>query len=256
MGRRTLATQFSRRAGSRPVVMSDLLVAHEGDESVVLHIPSGTYLRLDVAATEILTLLQTNDVEGAAASLVKQHGLDPKTAVEYVTSVLDQIHEARAVGEISMRRPSLRGGASALRQWVRLPTRSKLTVMKTTALIVVIELALRMTSIDNLASRVGASLADVQGVEHPELAEIDVSKLALPEQLGLAAADWTLSRWVFDATCLRKALLYGWILRSHRPQLHLGLMKSGDALAHAWLVVDGYTLGALGDVKDFGRLDT
>jgi hypothetical protein len=175
-------------------------------------------------------------------------------AIEYVTSVLDQISWARAVGETSMRRPSLRGGASVVRQWARLPARSKFVVLETTVLIVGIELALRVFPIDTVARRAGAPLADGRGVDDPDLAEIDVSKLAGREQLRLAAADWTLARWVFDATCLRKALLYGWVLRSHGPELHIGLVGKGDSLAHAWLVVGGSTLGALSDVKDFGRL--
>lgn len=234
--------------------MSDLLVAYEGDESVILHVPSGTYLRLDAAATEILTLWQTDSASGAADSLVQRHGLDPIMAIEYVTSILDQIREARAVGETSMRRPGLRGGALVVRQWARLPARSKFVVAETTVLIVAIELALRVFPIDTVARRAGAPLADGRGVDDPGLAEIDVSKFADRTMLRLAAADWTLERWVFDATCLRKALLYGWVLRSHGPELHIGLVRTGDALAHAWLVVDGSTLGALGDVKDFGRL--
>jgi hypothetical protein len=175
-------------------------------------------------------------------------------AIEYVTLVLDQIREARAVGETSMRRPGLRGGASVVRQWARLPARSKFAVEEMTVLIVGIELALRIFPIDTVARWAGAPLADGRGVDDPGPAEIDVSKLTVRAQLRLAAADWTLARWVFDATCLRKALLYGWVLRGRGPELHIGLMTKGDALAHAWLVVDGSTLGALGDVKDFGRL--
>jgi hypothetical protein len=234
--------------------MSDLLVANEGDESVILHVPSGTYLRLDAAATEILTLLQTDGASGAAATLAQRHELDPDMAIEYVTSVLEQIRGARAVGETSMRRPSLRGGASVVWQWARLPVRSKFAVAEMTVLVAGIEFALRVFPIDIVARRAGAPLAVGRGVNDPGLAEIDMSKLADREQLRLAAADWTLARWVFDATCLRKALLYGWVLRSHGPELHIGLLGKGDALAHAWLAVDGSTIGALDDVRDFGRL--
>jgi hypothetical protein len=234
--------------------MDDLLVAREGDKSVVLHVPSGTYLRLDAAATEILTLLQTDGPSGAAATLTQRHGLDPALATEYVTSVLEQLREARAVGQTSMRRPGVRGGASVVQQWARLPGRAKAAVMETTVLVVAIELALRMFPIDTIARRVGAPLADSQGAADPGVAELDMSQLSDRTQQRLAAADWTLARWVFDATCLRKALLYGWVLRGHGPELHIGLMKTGDALAHAWLAVDGGTLGASGDVEDFGRL--
>ncbi len=254
MGWRNWAAQLSHRVSSRPLSMNDLLIAYEDGGSIVLHVPSGTYLRLDAAATEILTLLKCDGVSGAALALVERHGLHPDQAVEYVTSVLDQIREARAVGEKSMRLPGLRGGASVIHEWAKLSKRSKIVAVEAMLLIVVIECALRLLPIDTVARRVGAPLKDGPSVGGLELTEIDSSELSESTRRRMAAANWALDRWIFDATCLRKALLHGWILRDHRPELHLGLVRSGDALAHAWLVLLGGTLGALGNVDDFGRL--
>jgi hypothetical protein len=221
---------------------------------VVLHLPSGTYLRLDATATEILDLVQAEGRSGATAVLARRHGLDIGVATADVNSVLNRISDARASREKTKPRPGISGGATVLRQWTRLPLRAKLAVTVTTALVAAVEVALRLFPIDVIARQIGAPLADGQGTPTPGAAELDLTKLSDRDQVLLAAADWTLSRWVFDATCLRRALIYGWVLRHHHPQLRIGLVEEGDVLAHAWLVVDGCTLGALGDVGDFSRM--
>jgi hypothetical protein len=247
------AAKGARARSSRSFATSDLLVARDGDESVVLHLPSGTYLRLDVTATEILDLVQAEGRSGAAAALARRYDLNTGVATADVSSVLDRIGDARASGEKTMRRPGIQGGAKVLRQWIRLPVRAKLAVTVTSGLVVAVEVALRLFPIDAIARRIGAPIDD-DGTLTPGAAELDLTKLSDRDQVLFAAADWTLTRWVFDATCLRRALLYGWLLRRHGPRLRIGLMKDGDALAHAWLEVDGCTLGALGDVGDFSRM--
>lgn len=67
----------------------------------------------------------------------------------------------------------------------------------------------------------------------------------------------------FRATCLRRALVLGILLRRHRPALRVGVAKAGGAVAaHAWLEVDGVSLDAesaayrplpLGAVRAQGR---
>ena len=243
-----------RSSRVRSLDLGDLLVARLQDHSVVLHVPSGTYLTLDTTATEILDLVQTEGRLGAAAVLADRYSLDVGVANVDVESVLDRIGGAQASKDRSMRRPRARGAARVARQWGRLQGPAKLAVMKTTALVVAVELALRRFPIDAIARHIGAPLADVKGNSAPCGAEFDLTGLSDQENVLLAAADWTLARWVFDATCLRRALLYGWVLRSHRPELRIGLMAEAEVLAHAWLVIDGCALGALGDVGEFSRM--
>ncbi len=49
----------------------------------------------------------------------------------------------------------------------------------------------------------------------------------------------------FRATCLRRALVLGVLLRRHHPALRVGVAKAaGTVAAHAWLEVDGVSLDA------------
>lgn len=244
----------AKGARAQSLDLSDLLMARSGDGSVVLHVPSGTYLRLDGTATEILDLVQAQGRSGAAVALAHRHRLEAELASADVDSVLDRIREARASGDRPMRRPGLRGGVTVVRQWGRLPRPAKVAVTKTTAIVLAVEVALRLLPITSIARRAGAPLVQGQGRSSLESSELDLTRLSDQEVTLMAAADWTLARWVFDATCLRRALLFGWILRRRRPELRIGLMEGGDVQAHAWLIVEGGTLGALGDVGEFSRL--
>jgi hypothetical protein len=249
---------MDRRAQRSPHAKSldlgDLLVARVQDHSVVLHVPSGTYLKLDATATEILDLVKNKGSEAAVAVLADRHGLDTAVAMADVQSVLDRIGGAQASEGRSMRHPKVRGLAHVARQWAGLSGSAKLAVMKITALVVAVELALRRFPIDAIARHLGAPLADAEEITGACGEELDLTALSHQELNLLGAADWTLARWVFDATCLRRALLYGWVLRHRMPELRIGLMADDEVLAHAWLVVNGCTLGALDEVGGFSRM--
>lgn len=57
------------------------------------------------------------------------------------------------------------------------------------------------------------------------------------------AIDRILRRWPFGDTCLRRALILGFLLRRLDPILQIGVRRddAGDIAAHAWLVVAGTT---------------
>jgi len=49
----------------------------------------------------------------------------------------------------------------------------------------------------------------------------------------------------FSATCLRRSLLLGHLLRRRRPTLQVGVAKdAGRVAAHAWIEIDGLSLDA------------
>jgi hypothetical protein len=245
--------QAGRRSSRGAAVANDVLVARHGDGSVVLHVPSGTYLKLDATATQILELLQSEGEEGAAAALSTRYGLDPAVAAADVATVLREIRSARSVAAPG-RRPKLTGVATVARQWASLRAPARRASFEMGLLVIGIEIALRVAPIDAIARRVGAPLATVDQADGALPDELDLSLLDDRDVLRIASADWVLGRWVYDATCLRRALAYGWILRRRRPELHIGLMAEDDILAHAWLIVDGCSMGALGGVGDFGPL--
>lgn len=232
---------------------SDLLIARHDDGAVVLHVPSGTYLKLDASATEILDLVRSDGRSGAASELAAKYGLDAHTAATDVNAVLEAVSRTRASSSPG-RRPAASGVATVFREWTGLPSWSaRLMVIEVAALVVAAEVALRVAPIDVVASRAGAPLADVSSAVDPAMPPFDEGRLTEQELLRFAAGDWVLARWVYDATCLRRALIGGWILRRWHPEMRIGLIDEDGVVAHAWLVVEGRSIGALANVATFSR---
>jgi hypothetical protein len=249
----------SRRAGggdeqAATLDHSDLLIAPRGEGSVVLHLPSGTYLQLDGPATTVLHLVGERGQDGAVAELVRRHGVDEEVARADVAGVVDTIVGAESSPERPVRRPGIVGVAGVARQWLRMDRWAKVAVVQVSLLVVAVEVALRFRPVDDIARRVGAPLALHPEAGGADLRELDRTGLSRQEALRLRALDWVLARWLVDATCLRQALVGGWILRGRHPRLHIGLTDRADVVAHAWLVVEGGTVGALGQIRDFARL--
>jgi Transglutaminase-like superfamily len=101
----------------------------------------------------------------------------------------------------------------------------------------VVEVGLRTTTLTRLARALGTPLA-VDGFEP----YADGSGELLPAW-GVARMNSTrrvLRHWPFGDTCLRQALVCGWLLRRLQPELQLGVARvDGAVRAHAWLVVSG-----------------
>ena len=102
----------------------------------------------------------------------------------------------------------------------------------------VVEVGLRTTTLPRLARALGTPLA-VDGFEvYAEQADA----VLLPRWAvqRMHAARRVLRHWPFGDTCLRQALVCGWLVRRLRPALQLGVAKvDGEVRAHAWLVVSG-----------------
>jgi Transglutaminase-like superfamily len=109
-----------------------------------------------------------------------------------------------------------------------------------TALVVavVVEVGLRTTTLPRLARALGTPLA-VDG--HDAFAErADAVLLPRWAVLRVHVAERVLRHWPFGDTCLRQALVCGWMVRRLRPALQLGVAKvEGEVRAHAWLIVGG-----------------
>jgi hypothetical protein len=105
-------------------------------------------------------------------------------------------------------------------------------------LAVVVEVGLRTTTLPRLARALGTPLA-VDGFD-AYAAPADAVLLPGWAVLRVDAARRVLRHWPFGDTCLRQALVCGWLLRRLRPALQLGVAKvDGEVRAHAWLVVSG-----------------
>ncbi len=111
---------------------------------------------------------------------------------------------------------------------------------------VVVDTSLRLgVALPSLARRCRMAIGlDEGGVLRP--AEVPVRDLTAVERRRLTIIDAIASRWPLGAgPCLRRALLAGWVLRRHSPQLRLGVAEPGgpaQVSAHAWVELpDGRT---------------
>lgn len=108
---------------------------------------------------------------------------------------------------------------------------------------VFVEIGLRTLSLPRLADLVGAPLdLDVAQRPSPETTRPAHPGFTLPSAASskLVATRRVLRRWPFGDTCLRQALVGGFLLRRFSPRLQVGVAKlEGEVRAHAWLVVSG-----------------
>ncbi len=220
----------------------------------MLHISSGTYLELDEAATSILRLVNDRGQEGAAAELVHRFGIEPTVARRDVSSVVETIVGARARAVQPLRRPKVTGAVDVFRKWLRMGWNAKLAVVIMSLWVLGIEAAIRFRPVDEIARTIGVPLDSNPSRNSQDLGELDFAGLTSREVLLLDALEWVLRYWVTDATCLRQALVSGWVLRRRNPSLEIGLIDQDDVIAHAWIIVDGATLGALGGLRGFQSL--
>ena len=103
---------------------------------------------------------------------------------------------------------------------------------------VVVEVGLRLTTLPRLARALGTPLAVDDLDAYAERA--DAVLLPRWAVLRMNAARRVLRHWPFGDTCLRQALVCGWLVRRLRPALQLGVAKvDGQVRAHAWLIVSG-----------------
>jgi hypothetical protein len=210
---------------------------------ILLHVPSGTYLKLDESASAIVDLLaKYGDAPVVAEALARQYSISPERANADVTSVVTTLQSLRPSRVSRARRPRLPGVIHITSQWWSLPVRQRLAVVRVTLLVVVVEMGLRTSDIATLARRMrvplAAGIADLP-VDKPD----DVGSFSASEQRAYWAARWVLNRWIYPGTCLRRALVTGYILRRHHPVLRLGLIGDGST-SHAWVEAEGMSFNA------------
>ncbi len=139
-------------------------------------------------------------------------------------------------------------GVSALQAAWRLPLAAKLGYLRLILLAVVLELAVRVVPIGALAKwlRVKTKWTpDQPKGRRAEMTPAEILRVRRTVQL--------MRRWPFaDGACLRQALMVSVILRRHHPVLCLGVKSSASpTLAHAWVEMDGGTIGNPGDYVPF-----
>jgi hypothetical protein len=224
-----------RRRRKSDSITREFAIASKDGATVALHLPSGTYFDLDSTAAEILTLVNEHGESAAAGRLADRYRLSLDEAQAGVSGVLSTLRAGGGAPAARGRRPTISGTRNVVRSWARLPRRYRRAATTATCVVLAVELALRLFPLDRVARLFGAPLAT--GGEKPPARPLASDELTEQELRRLWGANWALSSWVYDATCLRRALTWGWVLRARRPSLHIGLVAENDVLAHAWLSV-------------------
>jgi len=213
-------------------------------ERVLLHLPSGTYLGLDRTAATIVDLLIENPDERLAASaLVERYGIPYERALGDVAAVVAAVQGLTAQRVNRGRRPTVAGVRVVAQSWRRLSWRYRFTAILATGVMVVVEVGLKLVSLSRLARWMGVPLATDQAPP-PVAGPDDLGILTGDEQRAYWALGWVLARWLYDGTCLRRALALGWFLRRRGPVLRLGMIDDAGPVAHAWIEIEGRAFNA------------
>jgi hypothetical protein len=181
-------------------------------------------------------------VNGAVTRLTELHGISRDIGTRHVEEVLAAFAQAADRSSSRARPPSAAGSVRVLRQWLSLSRRQKLTTAYVAGLVMVVEILVRLCPVDQAARWLRSPLITNDLGALPPL---DRSVLSDRELRLLGSLRWVQRLWLWDETCLRRALAAGWLLRRRRPGLCLGLANSENAIAHAWLAVEGQALDAL-----------
>ena len=239
-----IAGKLHVRPGSREGAWSARDVVTSPDSSgarILLHLPSGTYLRLDDSAARIVDHLNEDpDPAHAASELAVRFGIPVDQALRDVLTVIAAVHGQEARRTRRGRIPTVTGVAAVTRGWLRLPWAGRTATMRAAVLVVVIEAGLAVSSLPKLAAFLGVPLATDQNAAPVDVdSNMAIAILDERELRALWAVGWVLERWLFDETCLRRSLAFGWFIRRRRPALRLGMIDDGEVIAHAWVEAQG-----------------
>ena len=122
------------RPGSRKGAWSarDVLVSTGSTgERVLLHLPTGTYLLLDDAATRIVELLAEDpDPVRAADALARRFDIPRDQALTDVTTVVDAVRGLSIRRVDRGRRPTLHGVRAVGQAWLRQPWETRWALLQ------------------------------------------------------------------------------------------------------------------------------
>lgn len=202
-----------------------------------MQLATGTYLGLDRSAVAIVNLLnQDPEPAHAAQALVDRFGIPLERALEDVDSVVAAVRSMTAQRTSRGRRPTVTGVRAVARSWRCLAWRYRISTSWVTVVVVAVETGLKVTTVSTLARWMQVPLA-TDDAPPPVPAPDDLSDLTAGEQRMYWAVHWVLTRWLYDGTCLRRALALGWFLRARHPRLRLGVINDEGTVAHAWIEV-------------------
>lgn len=130
---------------------------------------------------------------------------------------------------------------NAIRKTAALGPRGWVDLTALSALAIFVEVGVRVRPVPSIARALGVRVsgAPTAGPGSPMTAR-ERRRRRIVEMMS---RHWPLVD--HDGLCLRRSLLFGWVLRSRDPLLRIGVAKiDGDFSAHAWLELEGGHIGA------------
>jgi Transglutaminase-like superfamily/HTH domain len=229
-----------------------VLSTDSADRTVLLHIPSGTYLKLDNAAKRIVELLnRQSDPMLAAHELAQRLGISIATAVHDIESVVATVNGLNTSRTSRSRRPTMAGATAVGQSWLRKSWIDRWATTQATLAVLAVEVGLKVTDVSHLARWLGVPLVATDRPAEPPVDAETVGRLSERDQRMLWAVQWVMDRWLYDATCLRQALVFGWFIRRRSPVLRLGLLDTAETVAHAWVEAVGLSFNAMSGMTPF-----
>ncbi len=139
-----------------------------------------------------------------------------------------------------------------LRRLAALPPDERALLGRALVAATVVEIGVRCLPLAALANTLGIALDSASADDE----RAGTTATGTPTLARAAVAvDRVYRRWPFKATCLRRALTLGALLRREQPLLRLGVRRNASAIeAHAWLVVAGREVGAAPQNDGYRRL--
>lgn len=231
-------------------VRRDVLSVPMSQGSVLLHVPSGRYLHANESAAAIVGLLaEGNSPSEVARRFAASNGLSVEAGEADVRSLLERLEGLSRSSGRRVRRPQIRSSVREMARWWRLPAGLRWAVVQGAVILGVVELGLRTMDLRRLSGLLRAPLSDGRGLMPAVSGRL--ADLRPAEQRVLCALEWLDGRWFVPLTCLRRALVTGWVLRRRHPALRLGV-TGGGATAHAWIEAEGYGYGVEDVEEVFG----
>jgi hypothetical protein len=208
---------------------------------VLLHVPSGRYLRVNESAAKIVGLLSAgHSLTEAARRFAASEDISSGAAEADVRSLIDSLAALERAAARPLPAHRLRAAARLMLQWSRLPRQLRWPAVQAAGLLCVVEIGLRTTDLRRLSALARVPLDD--SPQHRALPQGDLSHLQRGERRMLVALEWLETRWFIPLTCLRRALVTGFALRRRDPVLRLGITNGGTT-AHAWIEAGGAGYG-------------
>lgn len=228
-------------ARSSERVARDILSVEVPGGFVLLHVPSGRYLRANESAASIVGLLSGGQSPAdVARRFAASVGVAEEVALADVRSVIDQLTVLERASARPLHAHRLRGAARLAVQWRRVPPRLRWPALQVAVLMAGVELGLRTLDLRRLGRLARTPLVDTAATRLVPPGEL--SRLRTGERRLLWAIEWIDGRWLTPVTCLRRALVTGFVLRHRSPVLRLGITHGGTT-AHAWVEAEGAGYG-------------